>query len=714
MSLPFSTEEYYQKVIQLQEKLRQSEEERLKLEMKYNEMIQVMKEEEELHFKKLRTKYKQFLDEDRRRQQRNDKILDALERIESRAQIWKAKSEKFKEFKKRYRLNSVPPSNFGKKDVNDERPDIKTGVIDNYLNSISTRPKETVQSPSENKYLNLASVNSAAYWKEPKDAAKYDIEKTSSEYDFSYSPLKSTKNFENSLKQNNPLPFRSYDYSEHEDPLTNDTPIATTLEVHNTLRRLLKDDVPHDPEKTATGKGLVKSFTENRTLSDLNKPKNNTLISHINGKITQTPIATKSKIQFEIPEDSRVGNFESSTVDSHKSPQIEREVVNSNVIQSYKEVIEELPIMIEEQKFVENLCSIEATDIDLKTDTVEPGLVRREEDHSKTISQEGEDNEPELRQPDRKFSEENRSNSTNQEDEDLRPPDSKRSEGINEQQIETKTLQQNHNDAIDPSLSNEHHHQELEKSSVEEDPVKSGTQNTIEHSGEYDDSREPLNQIENKQFVQQYDENGQPLHYDENGQHLQQYDDNGQPQYYPDVDPQYYNQSGEYAQYDEHGQLLMQQYDEHGQLLQQYDENGQPLQQYYNSDGLQYDEQGQPILQYDENGQPLLHYDENGQPIGHYDENGQPIGHYDENGQLVAQYDENGQLMNYDAGLDYNENIPQQQYEENNFQQPEQVEPNAEPVQVQDDNGGSQGNNSQDLETQENVQPDPPSTVAKE
>ncbi|KAK9719794.1 hypothetical protein QE152_g22436 [Popillia japonica] len=104
MSFLRGTEEYYQKFIELQEKLRKSEEERLVLEMKFNEMVQVTREEEQAYYRKLRNQYKRFLEEDRRRQERNERIMRILERVEGRAAILAAKTERFELLRQQYQV----------------------------------------------------------------------------------------------------------------------------------------------------------------------------------------------------------------------------------------------------------------------------------------------------------------------------------------------------------------------------------------------------------------------------------------------------------------------------------------------------------------------------------------------------------------------------------------------------------------------------------
>ncbi|KAB0797956.1 hypothetical protein PPYR_08949 [Photinus pyralis] len=744
MSLPFSTEEYYEKVIQLQDKLRQSEEERLKLEMKYNEVIQVMKEEEEHHFKKLRAKYKQFLEEDRLRQQRNDKILDALERIENRSQIWKAKSDKFKELKKRYRYPMGPQTCLYDREETAIRPDIRNSAVDNYLkNNMTTIPNEVVQPPPESKYSNLGNVNSM-YWKDSKDIEKND-EKICTERDFCYTPLKSTKNLENSLKQSKP-PLLSYDYLELGDQLSHKTPLATTLEVHSSLRRLLKDDTP-PTEKSLDYQPLqreirpVPLISDTKTVLTTNKdnpqpseisqvdqhkpleieivkapitikpvfsnsdttsvPENNNKAMH--SRITPSVVSTSRTLHSSgVSEPTHTTSIleNNSTMHSritpsavttsskpHSSGVYEPTYIQSPdmkkteaVVEPFKEDVDIPPVVTESLGYDESQRNIDTS----ASSTVEHEVVKEKE----TTHQEGNEKEEQLSTVDSEPQESMMPQGKEVDDEvqSLHP------------QVEEKPVVEDHTDSRNDS--------EIEI--LKHDNEKPETSHQKENGQvleQYNGNDQPLqyNENANEQIALQYDENGQPLHYDES---IQQYDANGQPiQYYSGsaTDPQYYDQTGQYAQYDEHGQLL--QYDEQGQLLQQYDENGQPIHHYYNN-GLQYDEHGQPILQYDENGQPIMQYDENGQPIMQYDENGQPIGLYDVNGQ----YDENGQLIGYStdgqAFVDYNENSPQQ-LDENGLQQSQlQVEPN------QGDYTPQEKNKEEDAQPQGGVETDSPPAVA--
>lgn len=75
---------------------------------------------EQAYYKKLRSKYKVYLEEDRRRQERNEKIFRILERIESRAAIISKKTERFQLLRRHYQAylkrichkqSQVQPSN---------------------------------------------------------------------------------------------------------------------------------------------------------------------------------------------------------------------------------------------------------------------------------------------------------------------------------------------------------------------------------------------------------------------------------------------------------------------------------------------------------------------------------------------------------------------------------------------------------------------------
>ncbi|XP_044729471.1 GATA zinc finger domain-containing protein 14 [Chrysoperla carnea] len=98
----YDNEGYYRKLIELQEKLRRSEEERMKLEEKFNKMIQHKREEEQLELKRLKRQYNKFLEEEKFRSERNDQIIRTLDRIEYKAAMLTAKTDRLRILRGQY------------------------------------------------------------------------------------------------------------------------------------------------------------------------------------------------------------------------------------------------------------------------------------------------------------------------------------------------------------------------------------------------------------------------------------------------------------------------------------------------------------------------------------------------------------------------------------------------------------------------------------
>ncbi|KAL3287106.1 hypothetical protein HHI36_001587 [Cryptolaemus montrouzieri] len=134
MSYNYKSPEYYHKFLELQEKLRKSEEERLKLEIKFNEMVQRSKEEEQQYYKRLRHQYKHFVEADRYRTERNEQILQALERIEMKISMLSAKTERFKILRHQYQtfLNRV---HYNKPQGNQHTDQVGRGSPEKYTSS---------------------------------------------------------------------------------------------------------------------------------------------------------------------------------------------------------------------------------------------------------------------------------------------------------------------------------------------------------------------------------------------------------------------------------------------------------------------------------------------------------------------------------------------------------------------------------------------------
>ncbi|XP_015109117.1 interleukin enhancer-binding factor 3 [Diachasma alloeum] len=98
----FDNQEYYKKMLELQEKLRKSEEERIRLEERFNLLEQESRIRHEACINKLRMRYIEFLEEQRSRDERNRKLLGALDRVDSSLAVMSAKTDKLYSLRKEY------------------------------------------------------------------------------------------------------------------------------------------------------------------------------------------------------------------------------------------------------------------------------------------------------------------------------------------------------------------------------------------------------------------------------------------------------------------------------------------------------------------------------------------------------------------------------------------------------------------------------------
>ncbi|XP_050311189.1 uncharacterized protein LOC126746834 [Anthonomus grandis grandis] len=179
MEVLFTTklEEYYQKFVDLQEKLKKSEEQRFLLEMKFNDLVQVAKEEEQAHYKKLRAQYKRFLEEDKKRQERNERIIRNLERIETRISMLSAKTERINMLRRQYQqfLSRIAqPTNvtrersfvkeepqktlfreeYKEPDASKKHCEEKMEILDRYLQTVSSQKcRDTIEQESGKRVL---------------------------------------------------------------------------------------------------------------------------------------------------------------------------------------------------------------------------------------------------------------------------------------------------------------------------------------------------------------------------------------------------------------------------------------------------------------------------------------------------------------------------------------------------------------------------------
>ncbi|XP_076297475.1 uncharacterized protein LOC143217284 isoform X2 [Lasioglossum baleicum] len=87
----YDSHDYYKKMLELQEKLRKSEEERIRLEERFKVLLQ-----------ESRNRYIEFLEEQRTTDERNHKLLDALDRVDNSLALMTARTDRLNSLRKHY------------------------------------------------------------------------------------------------------------------------------------------------------------------------------------------------------------------------------------------------------------------------------------------------------------------------------------------------------------------------------------------------------------------------------------------------------------------------------------------------------------------------------------------------------------------------------------------------------------------------------------
>ncbi|XP_011504293.1 PREDICTED: GATA zinc finger domain-containing protein 14-like [Ceratosolen solmsi marchali] len=95
-------ENHYKNMLDLQEKLRKSEEERIRLEERFNLMVQESRNRHQACINKLRICYVDFLEEQKLREDRNDKLRGTLDKIDTSLVLMTAKTERLNVLRKQY------------------------------------------------------------------------------------------------------------------------------------------------------------------------------------------------------------------------------------------------------------------------------------------------------------------------------------------------------------------------------------------------------------------------------------------------------------------------------------------------------------------------------------------------------------------------------------------------------------------------------------
>ncbi|CAG9816864.1 unnamed protein product [Phaedon cochleariae] len=691
--------------------------------MKFSEIIQVTREEEQLHYRKLRHQYKVFLEEDRKRQERNEKIVRSLEKIDARISRLTSKKDLYQRPRRfcrnchhRTSVNDIPKSekvesSFPKYEQaykNDTTE--KLDIIDEYLNSLKKKPTSLTKEDKLERFSTKQLDNLREGLNKRFDSNKANsiaTEIMNSIYSRHYErDLLETK-IPDITQPISKLPKNLHDETETPQPIIDNTSFPSSVSPRKCDEIVLPKDVSdispkissrsyyeleNEPKverrtgevhnnihyKPTTESNSSVNIHENKIVRDMGKDAASSKLSKLN------PIEDESKIALELncltKENNLTGEDGSNVNDDieQQPPEKNTETKRNNEVQPNIQVPPQQKSLGNETTMIQREENKNSQVSKPKTESLHEKL--RDTPSSQTI------NDKQLGQSD-----ENNPQTVNTRD------DGQLVEDDNSVPLDTLG---------DDTQSADHHEPMYDENGKAEimNQYDETEQQQFDENGQHIDHFQPQHD-ENAQVQQfdrngqhidqyepQYDEKGQAIQqqqpFDENGQHIdlyepqhdengqviqqQQFDRNGQ-----DIDhyePQY-NENGqliEHQQFDENGQHIDQyepQYDEHGQLMQQQQfENGQHIDQYES----QYDDNGQIIQQqqFDGNGQHIdqyePQYDENGQVIHQqqYDDNGQLIGHYDETGQAnpqQEQYDENGQIIQQQL---YDENGQAIQYDE--------------------------------------------------
>lgn len=102
MTLRSSNVDYYNKMQELEERLKRSEEERMLLQRQFDHLLLANHDKERARVSIVEARYKRFLEEDKRRRDRNSSLLQALDRIDSHTASLAAKTERMRALRKHY------------------------------------------------------------------------------------------------------------------------------------------------------------------------------------------------------------------------------------------------------------------------------------------------------------------------------------------------------------------------------------------------------------------------------------------------------------------------------------------------------------------------------------------------------------------------------------------------------------------------------------
>ncbi|XP_012231386.2 titin homolog [Linepithema humile] len=98
----YDNHDYYKRMFELQEKLRKSEEDRIRLEERFNVLVRESRNRHDTCINRMRTRYIQYLEEQRTRDERNHKLLAALDKVMNKLALISAKKDRLNVLRKQY------------------------------------------------------------------------------------------------------------------------------------------------------------------------------------------------------------------------------------------------------------------------------------------------------------------------------------------------------------------------------------------------------------------------------------------------------------------------------------------------------------------------------------------------------------------------------------------------------------------------------------
>lgn len=682
------------------------------------------------YYRQLKQQYKRFLDNDRYRIERNEKILRLIERVETRASMLAAKTDRFNILRKQYLAYLRRTCNMT--NMSEENRLIKEPTPPPELPKAKMSPYESKMDILEKYLANIASEKTK---EEILDSIRNKHKATPNMQD------KDDKNVQNALKTtytlNKPEEFYSGSFENSNYPT-----YTNSLEYDGAAANREETDMPkfgvrfhQDEESSGTAEEKFEMEAK-ETEKPTNRDTSTIKIENDSAEIISPRLVKNSDQRKSVPKegfdevDFPMGITEQTDYSEVKDVSRSQEVSESPDANLNKLVLEESNHTQQEIEDKSEIAlsskDMEITAIDATKSINRPDEIQAQNDYYNN-QQYYDENQYQYDQSGQPISYNYDTNNIQQYDANGQLVQQYDANGQLVQQYDsngqpvqqygaTEQPYQEYDDNAQPAQQYDANENQIQQYDVNGQPIMQQHDGNVQplqqydtNGQQYDRKSEPLQQQDgnnNGQQVQQHHDNnnsGQPVHqieadsqpvveYDPIEQQIQQYDAN---------DQQY---DANHQQYDANGQ----QHDANGQPIEQYDANGQPIQQ-YDANAQQYDENGQPVLQYDEHGQIVHGYDPNVQYDVQYDEQGQPIYdpnvqydasgqlnqdydpnlQYDENGQPIGgygvQYDENGQPIEYDpnAQYDYNQHFdPNVQYDENG--QPIPYEASYEQERVQE------------------------------